>query len=62
MYFIGMQRMQSAHVQFLPNNSPSSIVCGRRWCNVSGNRNPDMPPITEMAPKITKGKTRFSLP
>lgn len=58
----GMQRRHSAKVQSLPNSSPSSTVCGKRWCRVSGRRRPDKPPTTDTTPRITNGNTKTSVP
>lgn len=61
-YGCGRHLQQSFSFQSLPNSSPSSMVCGRRWCSVSGKRNPVMPPSIETNPIMTNGNLRFSLP
>lgn len=53
---------QSANVQSLPNCSPSSMVCGKLWCSVSGSLRAVNAPIMEINPMITRGRTRFSRP
>lgn len=61
-YLMGMHRKQSSNSQSLPNSSPSSRVCGKRWCNVSGKRNPVIPPNIDMNPITTNGSRKFSFP
>ncbi len=46
----------------LPNSSPSSIVCGSFLKRVSGSRSPTTPPIAEMIPITTSGRTSISEP
>lgn len=61
-YLIGTHLQQSAIVQFLPNSSPSSTVCGNLWCKVSGNRKLLSPPMTDIPPITISGKRRLSRP
>ena len=44
-------------LNFDPNSSPSSNVFGKCFHKVSGKNKAVMPPITERAPIMTKGKT-----
>lgn len=61
-YFVGMHLQQSSISKSLPNSSPSSSVCGKRWCSVSGNRKPVIPPKIDMNPITTSGRRRDSVP
>lgn len=61
-YFVGMHLQQSSISKSLPNSSPSSSVCGKRWCSVSGNRKPVIPPKIDMNPITTSGRRRLSVP